>query len=117
MKSLFFLTIFALLSLLFSIATLVFGIICSYKNPTKEKSSIYECGVKLFSDARIKYDVRFFNYAILFLLFDVEVIFLYPFAINLGQLKTYAIAECFIFTLILLFGIVYAIKQKILRWK
>ncbi|MBQ6515844.1 NADH-quinone oxidoreductase subunit A [bacterium] len=117
MNNLFILIIFALLSLFFAIASVILGFVCQYKDETKEKSSTYECGVQLFSDARKQYNLRFFNYALFFLMFDVELIFLYPFAMNFSQLKLYAIFECVLFLLLILFTVFYAVKQNILRWK
>ena len=117
MNSLFILIVFAVLSLIFAIASVVLGFICEYKCENKEKSSTYECGVQLFSDARKQYNLRFFNYALFFLLFDVELIFLYPFAMNFSQLKLYSVFECVLFLLLILFTVFYAVKQNVLRWK
>lgn len=117
MKELIFLIVFIALSVLFALAALIASFICSPKAESNEKSATYECGMKLFSDARIQFDIKFFNYAILFLIFDVETIFLFPFAINFGQLKLYAVVEVFIFVALLLFALVYAIKKEVLRWQ
>lgn len=117
MKELIFLIIFIALSVLFALAALIASFICSPKAESNEKSTTYECGMKLFSDARIQFDIKFFNYAILFLIFDVETIFLFPFAINFGQLKFFAIIEVFIFIALLLFALIYAIKKEVLRWQ
>lgn len=116
MKELIFLIVFIVLSTMFALAALVASYIVSAKAPNEEKSATYECGMKLFSDARIQYDIKFFNYAIMFLIFDVETIFLFPFAINFGQLEIFAIVEVSIFVALLLFALSYAIKKKILRW-
>lgn len=117
MKELVFLLVFIVLSTCFAFAALIASFICSPKAESDEKSATYECGMKLFSDARIQFDVKFFNYAILFLIFDVETIFLFPFAINFGQLEVFAIVEVFIFVALLLFALIYAIKKEILRWQ
>lgn len=114
MAELIYLIIFSILSLLFAIASLVAGYVCSYKNDTVEKSKIYECGMKLFSDAKLQFDVKYFNFAILFLLFDVETIFLFPFAVTLNKLDGFVLIEIFIFVLILLFALFYAIKKNLL---
>ena len=102
MKELYFILIFFVLSLLLAIAMILAGYICQYKKNEFEKKQPYECGVKLFSDARAKYDIRFFNYVLLFLIFDVETIFLYPFAKNFSALPVYAVVEGLIFIAILL---------------
>lgn len=117
LKELIFLLVFIVLSTAFALAALIASYICSAKSDSEEKLSTYECGMKLFSDARVQYDVKFFNYAILFLIFDVETIFLFPFAVNFGQLKLFALIEVFIFILLLLFGLIFAIQKKILRWQ
>ena len=95
---------------------IVAGFLCQYKKNTKTKLSTYECGIQPFSDARIKFDIRYFNYAILFLIFDIETVLLYPFAISLNSLGLFAVIEAFIFVLILLLGLYYAINKKMLRW-
>lgn len=95
-------------------ASLVAGYVCSYKNDTVEKSKIYECGMKLFSDAKLQFDVKYFNFAILFLIFDVETIFLFPFAVTLNKVDGFVLIEIFIFVLILLFALFYAIKKNLL---
>lgn len=117
MKELIFLLVFIILSVMFALAALIASFICSPKAPNQEKSTTYECGVKLFSDARIQFDIKFFNYAILFLIFDIETIFLFPFAVNYSQLQTFAIVEAFIFVALLVFALIYAIKKEILRWQ
>lgn len=117
MKELVFLMVFIILSIMFALAAIVASFICSPKAGNEEKTTTYECGMKLFSDARIQFDVKFFNYAILFLIFDVETIFLFPFAINFGRLQMFAIVEVFIFVALLLFALIYAIKKEILRWQ
>lgn len=73
--------------------------------------------MKLFSDARIQFDMKFFNYAILFLIFDVETIFLFPFAVNFSQLKLFAVVEVAIFIALLFFALIFAIKKDVLRWQ
>ena len=70
MKELVCLAIFVILSALFAIAMIVAGFLCQYKKENPVKESTYECGIAPFSDARVKFDVRYFNYAILFLIFD-----------------------------------------------
>lgn len=117
MKELVFLLVFIVLSTAFAFAALIASFICSSKAESDEKSSTYECGMKLFSDARIQFDMKFFNYAILFLIFDIETIFLFPFAVNFQQLQSFAIVEVAIFLALLLFALVYAVKKEVLRWQ
>lgn len=117
MKELIFLIVFIVLSTAFALAAIIASFLFSPKAESDEKSATYECGVKLFSDARVQFDVKFFNYAIMFLIFDVEAIFLFPFAVNFEQLQAFAIIEVFIFIGLLLFALIYAIKKEVLRWQ
>jgi NADH-quinone oxidoreductase subunit A len=93
------------------------GFICQYKKQTPVKETAYECGILPFTDARIRFDVKYFNYAILFLIFDIETIFLYPFAVSINSLGLFAVIEAFIFLGILLLGLFFVIKQNLLRWR
>ena len=117
LNELVFLLVFIVLSSAFALAAVVASFICAPKAPSDEKSATYECGMKLFSDAKVQFDVKFFNYAILFLIFDVETIFLFPFAVTFNQLQLFAIVEVFIFLALLLFALIFAIKKDILRWQ
>lgn len=117
LKELVFLLVFVALSMAFALAALIASIICAPKAESDAKNSTYECGMKLFSDARVQYDIKFFNYAIMFLIFDVETIFLFPFAINFNQLKAFAVVEVLIFLALLLLALAYAIKKDVLRWQ
>ena len=116
MKELVCLAIFIIISTLLGLAMLVCGFICQYKKDSPAKKTTYECGIIPIGDARIKFDIKYFNYAILFLIFDIETIFLYPFAVSLNSLGLFAIIEAFIFVSILLLGLFFAIKKKMLRW-
>ena len=116
MKELICLSVFLILSTLFAIAMVVAGFICQYKNKSAVKNSTYECGIKPLSDAWIQFDIKYFNYAIVFLIFDIETIFLYPFAVFVNELGLFSIIEAFVFVALLLFGLVFAIQKKILRW-
>lgn len=116
MKELICLAIFVILSALLAIAMVLAGFLCQYKQNNNVKNSTYECGIIPIGDARIKFDIKYFNYAILFLIFDIETIFLYPFAVSINSLGLFAIIEAFLFIAILLFGLYFAIKKKLLRW-
>ncbi|MCQ2739644.1 MAG: NADH-quinone oxidoreductase subunit A [bacterium] len=110
------LIIFTVLSALFAILMVLAGFICQYSNKSLIKNSTYECGVIPFDNAHMKFDVKYFNYAILFLIFDVETIFLYPFAVKFSMIGVFSVIEAFIFVTILLFGLFFAMKRKMLRW-
>ena len=93
------------------------GYLCQYKKNNYEKKLPYECGVNLFSDARAKFDMRYLNYAYLFLIFDVEAVFLFPLAVTLNEMPFYVLGESVVFILIFLFALIYSIKKNILRWQ
>ena len=116
MKELVCLSMFVILAGLFAIAMILAGFICQYKQNNNIKNTAYECGIKPSGDAKIRFDIKYFNYAIVFLIFDIETIFLYPFAVTINQLGKFAIIEAFAFVGLLLFGLIYAIKRKVLRW-
>ena len=116
MKELVCLSVFIILSLCFALAMIVAGFICQYKKNSALKLSTYECGMKPNNDARIRFDIRYFNYAVMFLVFDIETIFLYPFAVYVNALGIFAVIETIAFVGILLFGLIFAINKKMLRW-
>ena len=86
-------------------------------NPDKEKLSAYECGFEPFEDARVKFDVRFYLVAILFIIFDLEVAFLFPWAISLSLTGLIGYLSMMIFLLILTVGFVYEWKKGALDWE
>jgi len=116
LKELTCLAIFFLISTILAILMIVAGFICQYKKHSEIKNTTYECGIIPFGDAKIKFDIKYFNYAIAFLIFDIETIFLYPFAVSMNSLGLFAIIEAFVFVIILLFGLFFIINKKILRW-
>ena len=116
MKELVCLSMFVILAGVFAIAMVVAGFIFQYKQDNPTKNSSYECGIKPSGDAKIQFDIKYFNYAIMFLIFDIETIFLYPFAVSVNELGKFAIIEAFAFVGLLLFGLIFAIKRNMLRW-
>lgn len=87
------------------------------KRHSKSKDKNFECGIESFGNARIPFSVKYFLVAILFVLFDVEVIFLYPWAINFKDLGMEGMIKMVIFMLLLLVGFFYIIKKKALEWE
>lgn len=116
MKELVCLSVFIILGTLFAILMIIAGFVFQYKKDCNVKNSTYECGVKALCDAQIQFDIKYFHYAVVFLIFDIETIFLYPFAVYVNQLGLFAIIETFIFVLLILLGLIFGIKQKFLRW-
>ncbi|MFC0046298.1 NADH-quinone oxidoreductase subunit A [Metabacillus iocasae] len=84
--------------------------------PTKEKQTTYESGIEPFHDARIQFNVRYYIFALLFVIFDVEAVFLYPWAVAYNELGLFALIEMLIFVAMLLIGLLYAWKKKVLKW-
>ena len=87
------------------------------QKPDPEKLSAYECGFNAFGDARMKFDVRFYLVSILFIIFDLEVAFLFPWAITLGTTGIFAFCSMVVFLLILTVGFVYEWKKGALEWE
>ena len=114
-----YLPIFIFLVIAFSMSlgfALLSGIVGPSK-PDKEKLSAYECGFEPFEDARVKFDVRFYLVAILFIIFDLEVAFLFPWAISLSLIGLLGYLSMMIFLLILTVGFVYEWKKGALDWE
>ena len=116
MKELVCLAIFIILSALFAVAMVIAGFVCQYKKKTLIKNSTYECGIIPTNFNDVRFDIKYFNYAIMFLIFDIETIFLYPFAVFVNALGLFAIIEAFVFIVMILIGLVIAINKKMLRW-
>ncbi len=103
-------------SLCFALAAIIMSWIVQPKAPGKLKQNTYECGMKLFGDSRVQYDVKYYLYALLFLIFDIEAVFLFPWAVAYDKLGLFALIEALIFLGILIIGLVYAWKKDALRW-
>ncbi|MEZ5669172.1 MAG: NADH-quinone oxidoreductase subunit A [Alphaproteobacteria bacterium] len=91
--------------------------IAARQKPESEKLSAYECGFEAFGDARSKFDVRFYLVAILFIIFDLEVAFLFPWAVSLGDIGMYGFWSMIVFLAILTVGFVYEWKKGALEWE
>lgn len=116
MNDLFFLLAFIFLGTAFVIAGILTPFICAYNSDNVDKST-YECGVKLFGDVTLQYDVKFINFAVMFLIFDASLIFLFPFALVLTECSLSVLLIMIFFLLILLFVLIFAIYKRILRWQ
>ena len=101
------------------IAPIALGALVSPHRPDPEKLSPYECGFEAFEDARMKFDVRYYLVAILFILFDLEVAFLFPWAAALGSLGAWSIGfwSMMLFLVILTVGFIYEWKKGALDWE
>jgi NADH-quinone oxidoreductase subunit A len=98
------------------LALLVAPFLVAYKRPDSEKLSAYECGFNAFDDARMKFDVRFYLVAILFIIFDLEIAFLFPWAVVLDSIGTFGLVAMGIFLFILVVGFIYEWKKGALEW-
>jgi NADH-quinone oxidoreductase subunit A len=108
--------IFLFVALSLSTGFIVLNYLFSPKNPDPEKLSAYECGFEAFGDSRMKFDVRFYLVAILFIIFDLEIAFLFPWAISLGNLGSLGFWSMMIFLFILTVGFIYEWKKGALDW-
>ena len=108
--------IFLFISLLLSIGFIVINYIASPSNPDPEKLSAYECGFEAFDNARIEFDVRFYLVAILFIIFDLEIAFLFPWAISLGNIGLMGFYSMMAFLFILTIGFIYEWKKGCLLY-
>ncbi len=91
--------------------------IVAQQRPDSEKVSAYECGFEAFDDARSKFDVRFYLVAILFIIFDLEVAFLFPWAVSLGDIGLFGFWSMVVFLGILTIGFIYEWKKGALEWE
>jgi NADH-quinone oxidoreductase subunit A len=108
--------IFLFIALGLSVGFIVLNFLFSPKNPDPEKLSAYECGFEAFGDSRMEFDVRFYLVAILFIIFDLEIAFLFPWAISLGNLGPLGFWSMMVFLLILTIGFIYEWKKGALDW-
>ncbi|MFD2170189.1 NADH-quinone oxidoreductase subunit A [Tumebacillus lipolyticus] len=113
-----FITLFLALGLLLPIGALwILGPLLRPKNPTPEKLTTYESGVEPFGEAHVRYNVRYYLFALMFVVFDVEIMYLYPWAVSFESLGLFGLVEMLIFLGLLAIGLVYAWKKKVLEWK
>jgi len=117
LKDYFSIIIFLIVALGLSVAFIVVNFVLSPKNPDPEKLSAYECGFDAFDDSRIEFDVRFYLVAILFIIFDLEIAFLFPWAISLGNIGALGFFSMMIFLFILSVGFIYEWKKGALDWE
>jgi len=97
-------------------ALLIAPFIVAYRSPDPEKLSAYECGFNAFDDARMKFDVRFYLVAILFIIFDLEVSFLFPWAVAFKEVGAYGFWAMMIFLGVLTIGFIYEWNKGALEW-
>ncbi len=113
---------FSIILFLFIAIVLSFGFVLANflaapSNPDPEKLSAYECGFEAFDDSRMEFDVRFYLVAILFIIFDLEIAFLFPWAISLGNIGALGFWSMMIFLSVLTVGFIYEWKKGALEWE
>tara|TARA_B100000965_G_scaffold340169_1_gene308203 strand:+ start:61 stop:429 length:369 start_codon:yes stop_codon:yes gene_type:complete len=109
--------IFLFIALALSIGFIAINFLASPNNPDPEKLSAYECGFEAFEDSRLQFDVRFYLVAILFIIFDLEIAFLFPWAISLGSIGLTGYWSMMIFLFVLTIGFIYEWKKGALEWE
>ena len=109
--------LFLVIALGISLALMLAPVVLAPSNPDPEKTSAYECGFNAFDDARMKFDVRFYLVAILFIIFDLEVAFLFPWAVSLGEIGVFGFWSMVAFLGVLTVGFIYEWRSGALEWE
>jgi NADH-quinone oxidoreductase subunit A len=107
---------FIVVGLAVGVVPVALGRLVAPHRPDAQKLSPYECGFEAFEDARMKFDVRYYLIAILFILFDLEIAFLFPWAVTLHEIGTFGFFSMLLFLAILVVGFVYEWKKGALEW-
>ncbi len=107
---------FIIIGVLLPLVALFFGKLLRPYQPNENKYTTYESGIDPFQDSRVQFTVRYYMFALLFVIFDVETVFLYPWAVAYEKLGIFALIEMLIFVFMLVIGLIYAWKKKVLKW-
>lgn len=110
------LVIFIVVALIIGLALLLAPFAIAHRQPDSEKLSAYECGFKAFDDARMKFDIRFYLVSILFIVFDLEIAFLFPWAVAFGDIGLFGFWSMVIFLAVLTAGFIYEWRKGALEW-
>ena len=108
--------LFLLVGTLIPIIPIAFSALVAPKKPNPIKQSTYECGIETVGESWVQFKAQYYIFALVFLVFDVEAVFLFPWAVKLGQLGLYAVIEGIIFVAILVVGLVYTWRKGMLEW-
>lgn len=109
--------LFVVIAIGFAIFTIVFSRLVHAEKPHPVKVEPYECGIEPLTDARDRYSIRYYLIAMLFVIFEVETIFLFPWAVSLDQLALFGLVEMLVFLFILIVGYAYAWRKGALEWQ
>ena len=107
---------FFIVGLIIPVGAIAVAWILGPKKPNPIKKTTYECGIETFGDSWVQFKAQYYVFALVFLVFDVETVFLFPWAVRLGQLGLFAVLEGIIFILILVAGLVYTWRKGMLEW-
>ena len=109
--------IFLVMGVVFGVVPVILGRLVAPHRPDTDKLSPYECGFEAFEDSRMKFDVRYYLVAILFIIFDLEIAFLFPWAVVLKQIGMFGFLAMVLFLTILVVGFIYEWKKGALEWE
>ncbi len=109
--------VFIAIAALISVALVMGSIMAGMRRPDAQKLSAYECGFDAFADARSKFDVRFYLVTLLFIIFDLEIAFLFPWAVTLGEIGVFGFWSMIVFLGVLTIGFIYEWKKGGLEWE
>ena len=109
--------LFIIVGLAVGVGPVVLGWLLAPNRPDSEKLSPYECGFEAFADARMKFDVRYYLIAILFILFDLEIAFLFPWAVALKEIGMFGFVAMLVFLVVLVVGFIYEWVKGALEWE
>ncbi len=105
-----------LTAIAFALAPLMIVFLVAPRKRSRSKSDIYECGVKTYGETWVRFRIQYYIYALMFVLFDIETVFLYPWAVSYAGLGPFALVEMTVFLAILSAGLAYAWAKGVLRW-
>ena len=105
-----------LVAIVFALAPVVIEGIIAPRKRTLSKGDAYECGVKTYGETWVRFRIQYYIYALMFVVFDIETVFLFPWAVSYGGLGTFALIEMVVFLVMLSVGLVYAWAKGVLRW-
>ena len=109
--------IFVIVGLMVGVVPMALGFLIAPRRPDPDKDAPYECGFEAFEDSRMKFDVRFYLVAILFIIFDLEIAFLFPWAVVLDQIGLFGLLAMAVFLGVLVIGFIYEWKKGALEWE
>ena len=108
--------VLVVIAVLFGLGSVIFSTLIGQKKPSEVKLAPYECGCEPVGSARERFSIKFYMVAMLFILFDIEAVFLYPWAVTFHQLGLYGLIEMVLFIVILFVGYVYLLRKRALEW-